>query len=132
MECSTFSFLSDSYISFDEDVIIGIGNGIGSKQNCQVVKQYCEKRGFGFCATREVVDKGWVEHKYQVGLTGAIIAPKLYIALGISGAAEHIVGIQRSEIIVSVNSKMNESIFGSSDYCIVSDVNEFIDAFMNK
>lgn len=131
-KCNTFSFLKDSLIMFDEDIIIGVGNGIGSEKNCQIVRQYCKKRGFGFCATREVVDKGWVEHKYQVGLTGAIIAPKLYIALGISGAAEHVIGIQRSETIVSVNSKMNESIFENSDYCIVSDVNEFIAVFMKE
>ncbi|SFR57451.1 FAD-binding protein [Anaeromicropila populeti] len=117
-------------IRFNQKVIIGVGKGIGSKEKCEMVKEYCKSKGYGFCITREVVDSGWGNYQYQVGLTGKIIAPDIYIALGISGASEHKVGIQRSKTIIAVNIKEKEAMMREADYYIVEDVNRFLEQFI--
>lgn len=114
-------------INIDNKIVIGMGKGMKSQKNVQRLLSLCKKKGYGVCATREIVDNGWISYEYQVGLTGKIIQPTLYIALGISGAMEHVVGVQTSDTIISVNNKEMQPIFEYSDYIYQMDTEEFID-----
>ena len=83
------------------------------------------------CGSRPIIDMGWLAHNRQVGVTGATVAPQLYIACGISGAAQHVVGMQGSDFIVSINTDPMAAIFNVSDICIVEDLHSFIPIFVN-
>ncbi len=110
----------------DQSIVIGCGNGIHRQEILKLVKEICMKKQYGFCATRELVDKGWVDTNRQVGLTGQVISPDIYIAIGISGAYEHIVGIEQSNVIISVNTNATEPISKVSDVIYEIDSEEFI------
>lgn len=110
----------------NQKIVIGCGCGIERKEFVEQVKQICVQNGYGFCSTRELVDKGWVSSNTQVGLTGKIISPDIYIAIGISGAYEHIVGVEQSNVIISVNKNLNAPIINTSDIVFNIDSKEFI------
>ncbi|MGE4214175.1 MAG: FAD-binding protein [Anaerotignaceae bacterium] len=105
----------------DAKAIIIVGKGIGSKKNMELVNQFASLIGASVGVSRPLVDAGWSEYKYQVGQTGATVAPKVLISLGVSGAIQHLAGISRAEKIIAVNTDPNAPIFGVCHYKIVAD-----------
>jgi electron transfer flavoprotein alpha subunit len=103
------------------EVVVGVGMGIGGKEHLPVVQALADVLGGALCATRDVTDKGWLPKQYQVGLTGRAIAPRLYIAVGIRGAFEHVVGVRRAGLIVAINTKPKAPIFKHADLGIAGD-----------
>lgn len=105
----------------DAEIVIGVGVGVGGAENLPVVEELCRALDAHMGATRKVVDQGWMPRQLQIGLTGRSISPHLFVALGIRGAFNHTVGIQRAGIIFAVNTDPNADIFKQCDYGIVGD-----------
>jgi electron transfer flavoprotein alpha subunit len=111
-------------------VIVAAGRGIGERENLHILERFAAFFPNSVVgASRPLVDDGWMEYRFQVGITGARVSPKLYIACGISGSSQHLAGITGSELIVGVNSDPNAAIFNHSDICVVGDLFGFISAF---
>jgi electron transfer flavoprotein alpha subunit len=109
-------------VRIDEaDVIVAGGKGLGGPAGFRVIHQLAEAIGAAVGASRDVVEAGWIEHHHQVGQTGATVTPKIYFAIGISGAIQHLVGMQNSGLIIAINKDPGAPIFQSSHYGIVGD-----------
>ena len=113
---------------YDADVVVGIGMGVGTPDNYQPVYELAEALDAAVGATREVTDRGWISKQQQVGITGKAIAPKLYVAVGVSGNLNHMVGVLRAGTVVAINTRARAFIFRSSDYGIVGDWAEVVPA----
>ncbi len=108
------------------DILVGGGRGLGKKENFELAEQLSDSMGGAVAATRAVVDAGWYPYAAQIGQTGKTVAPKLYLALGISGAIQHKVGMQNSENILAINKDQNAPIFEFSDLGVVGDLHKIV------
>ena len=108
------------------DIIVSVGRGIGKEENLQIVRELATTIGGKVASSRPVVDSGWLEPYHQVGSSGQIVAPKLYLALGISGAIQHVVGMKGSKNIVVINKDANAPLFEIADYGVVGDLFEIV------
>jgi electron transfer flavoprotein alpha subunit len=110
----------------DADILVAGGRGLGKPEGFELCESLAEALGGAVAATRAVVDAGWYPYAAQIGQTGKTVAPKLYLAAGISGAIQHKVGMQSSENIVAINKDQNAPIFEFSDLGIVGDLNKIL------
>ena len=118
---------SDSGIDLSSaDFIVSIGRGIGKEENIPIAKELAELIGAQLASSRPVVDSGWLNHSLQIGSSGQIVSPKLYLALGISGAIQHAVGMKGSGSILVINKDANAPIFELADYGIIGDIMEIV------
>ena len=111
----------------EADVVVSAGRGVGKKENLELIERLAAlfpKSAVG--GSRPVCDSGWLEYKRQVGLTGATVAPKLYIACGISGSVQHRAGMEQSAKIVAINRDPDAPIFSIAHYGIIGDLNEVV------
>lgn len=120
-------------VGIDEaDIIVAGGKGLGSAEGFQLVHQLADALGGVVGASRDVVEAGWIEHEHQVGQTGLTVTPKIYFAIGISGAIQHIVGMKNSSLIIAINKDPEAAIFQSCHYGIVGDAFEIVPFFIEQ
>jgi electron transfer flavoprotein alpha subunit len=112
----------------DPEVVLCVGMGIGGPENLSSVEPLARALGAAIGATRRVVDKGWIARQQQIGITGRAVSPRLYIGVGVRGAFNHTIGIQRSGIIAAINTDPQAEIFQTADYGLVADFNEILPA----
>ncbi len=113
-------------------IIVSVGRGIKEKDNIAVVEQLAQALGAELAASRPICDNGWLPMERQVGSSGQTVAPKLYVAVGISGAIQHLVGMKGSRTIVAINKDENAPIFEVADYGIVGDLFEVVPALVEE
>ncbi len=104
------------------EVIVSAGRGVGKPENVDVIAGLARAFGGELGASRPVVDAGWVDHSRQVGTTGQTVAPKLYVACGISGAIQHLAGMKKSGFVVAINKDKDAPIGEVADVLVVADV----------
>jgi len=115
----------------DAEVIVAGGMGLGSAEGFELLQKLADRLGGTVAASRACVDAGWIDHSYQIGQTGTTVKPKIYFACGISGAIQHIAGMQNSGCIVAINKNDAAPIFEIADYGIVGDLYKVIPAILD-
>ena len=116
----------------DAEIIVSGGMGLGKAEGFELLKEFAAKLNATVAASRAAVDAGWIDHAYQVGQTGTTVKPKIYFACGISGAIQHVAGMQDSGLIVAINSNEGAPIFDVADIGIVGDLYKVIPAIMEE
>ena len=129
LSCETKEIWNDWTCS---EVIVAGGLGLKSKENFELIYKFADRIGAKPAASRCAVEQGWAPQSIQVGQTGVSVSPKLYIAFGISGAMQHLVGIDNSDRIIAVNTDINAPIMKSSDYAILADATGLLQTLINQ
>ena len=124
--------MKDTVSLTDAEIIVSGGMGLGKSEGFELLKQLADKLGGVVAASRAAVDAGWIDHSYQVGQTGTTVKPKVYFACGISGAIQHVAGMQDSELIVAINTNESAPIFEIADVGIVGVLYKVIPAIIEE
>lgn len=114
------------------EIIVSAGRGVGKPENVSLIANLAQALGGEYGASRPVVDAEWVEHNRQVGTTGQTVAPKLYMACGISGAIQHLAGMKKSEFVVAINTDKDAPIGEIADVLVVADLLQFVPVLTEK
>lgn len=128
----TIKSLKDAVNLEDAEIIVAGGRGMGKPESFALITELAGLLGGAVGASRAVVDAGWISADHQVGQTGKTVAPRVYIACGISGAIQHLAGMQGADVIIAINRDASAPIFSVAHYGIVGDVNEVLPALINE
>lgn len=124
--------LKDKIDITEADILVSGGRGVGSKEGFTLLKELADVLGGVVTGSRATVDAGWIDRAYQVGQTGKTVRPKLYIACGISGAIQHLAGMQESEFIIAINKDDSAAIMSVADIAVVGDLHKVIPEMINE
>ena len=124
--------ISDKVDIMDAKILVSGGRGVGSKENFKLLYDFADAIGGTVSSSRAAVDSGWTEKDQQVGQTGKTVRPHVYFAIGISGAIQHVAGMEESDIIIAINKDETAPIFDVADYGIVGDLNQILPLLTEK
>jgi Electron transfer flavoprotein, alpha subunit len=114
------------------ELIVSGGKGLGNIEGFKLIEELASKINAAVAGSRKAVDMGWIPHEKQVGQTGKSVKPILYLAVGISGAAQHTFGIREAEVVIAINNDPSALIFSQADYGIVGDYKQIIPALIKE